>query len=114
MEESHSLDKAYYRIGEVADLLQVNTSLIRFWERELPFLQARKTGSGKRRYTPEDISQLRLVHYLVKEKGYTLRGAKTELTKSRGKIKEKLVLLDDLKALRDFLMSLREELKGSL
>jgi DNA-binding transcriptional MerR regulator len=70
------LTKLYYSIGEVADLLKVNTSLIRFWEKEFVVLHPKKSKSGIRKYTSKDIETLVLLYTLIKEEGHTLDGAK--------------------------------------
>ena len=71
--------KLYYSIGEVAEAFDVNTSLIRFWEKEFTVLKPKKNAKGNRLFTPEDIKYLELIYYLVKERGFTLEGAKTHL-----------------------------------
>ena len=72
-------DKLYYGIGEVANAFNVNTSLIRFWEKEFDVLKPKKNAKGNRKFTPEDIKNLKLIYHLVKERGYTLEGAKKHL-----------------------------------
>ncbi|MHB8261311.1 MAG: MerR family transcriptional regulator [Bacteroidia bacterium] len=75
-------DKLFYTITEVAELFKVNASLIRFWEKEFEFLKPRKTAKGNRTYTQKDIENIHLVYHLVKEKGFTLQGAKDKLTRA--------------------------------
>ena len=62
----------YYTIGEVAEAFGVKTSLIRFWDKEFSILKPKKNAKGNRRFTPEDIRNLKLIYHLVKEQGYTL------------------------------------------
>ena len=69
-------DKRYYKIGEVAKAFGVNTSLIRFWENEFEVLKPKKNKKGNRLFTPEDLENLKMIYFLVKEKGFTLEGAK--------------------------------------
>ena len=76
-------DKRYYSIGEVAKAFDVNTSLIRFWEKEFDVLKPRKNAKGNRMFTPDDIKNLQLIYHLVKERGYTLDGAKDYLKKAK-------------------------------
>ena len=64
-------DKRYYSIGEIAQAFNVNTSLIRFWEKEFDILKPKKNAKGNRLFTPEDLKNLKLIYHLVKEKGYT-------------------------------------------
>lgn len=73
------LTKLYYSIGEVADMLDVNTSLIRFWEKEFTWIKPKKNNKGNRLFSPKEIAKLDRVYHLVKEKGYTLEGAKKAL-----------------------------------
>ena len=72
-------DKLYYGIGEVSKAFNVNTSLIRYWEKEFDELNPKKNSKGTRRYSSVDIEKLQIIHHLVKEKGYTLEGAKDQL-----------------------------------
>jgi DNA-binding transcriptional MerR regulator len=71
-----NLTKLYYSIGEVADMFDVNTSLIRFWEKEFPVIQPKKNKKGNRLFTPKEIGKIDRIYTLVKEEGYTLDGAK--------------------------------------
>ena len=73
------LTKLYYSIGEVADMFNVNTSLIRFWEKEFPTVKPKKNNKGNRLFTPKEIIKIQNIYQLVKEKGYTLEGAKKAL-----------------------------------
>ena len=75
--------KRYYGIGEVAKAFGVNTSLIRFWEKEFDVLQPKKNAKGNRKFTPQDIQNLQLIYHLVKERGFTLDGAKTHLKEEK-------------------------------
>lgn len=77
--EHKSLTKLYYSIGEVADMFEVNTSLIRFWEKEFPSIQPKKNKKGNRSFTPKEIEKIDRIYTLVKEQGYTLDGAKKAL-----------------------------------
>lgn len=82
--EIKSLHKLYYSIGEVAEMFQVNTSLIRFWEKEFHFEASKKTAKGNRLYTVKDISNFNKIYELVKEEGFTLDGAKKALKLNQG------------------------------
>jgi DNA-binding transcriptional MerR regulator len=73
------IEKLYYSIGEVAEMFNVSKSLIRFWETEFDILKPRKSQKGNRLFTKKDIENLRVIYYLVKEKGYTLEGARMKL-----------------------------------
>lgn len=72
----NQLTKLYYSIGEVADMIEVNTSLIRFWEKEFPSIKPKKNKKGNRLYTPKEIKKIDQIYTLVKQKGYTLDGAR--------------------------------------
>ena len=76
-----NLTKLYYSIGEVADMFEVNTSLIRFWEKEFTQLKPKKNKNGNRLFTVKDIDKLNSIYILVKEQGFTLDGAKGQLKK---------------------------------
>lgn len=75
------MSKLYYSIGEVAEMFNVNTSLIRFWEKEFTAISPKKNSKGNRSFTDKDIENFRKIYHLVKEKGFTLEGAKAELKK---------------------------------
>jgi DNA-binding transcriptional MerR regulator len=81
-------DKRYYSIGEVAEAFQVNTSLIRFWEKEFEGIKPKKNAKGDRRFTPEDVQQLKRIYELVKERGFTLKGLRLSLKTIRKPIKK--------------------------
>ena len=72
-------EKLYYTIGDVSKAFDVNPSLIRFWEKEFEILKPKKNNKGSRRYSSVDIENFQTIHHLVKEKGYTLDGAKVQL-----------------------------------
>ena len=98
--------KKYYTIGEVAQLLQVAPSLIRFWEKKFPSLRPQKTPQGIRQYTAADIATLQRIHGLVKEQGYTLKGAQEVLQQS-AQAPDPAALIRSLKELRAFLVGLQ-------
>lgn len=103
--------KQYYAIGEVARLFKVNTSHIRFWTNEFK-LKVRTTRKGDRLYTPEQIKELKAIYHLVKERGYTIAGAKTKLKEKRKTTIESVSLKESLLQLRDKLTQIKKELKG--
>jgi DNA-binding transcriptional MerR regulator len=107
--KSFEIEKLYYSIGEVADMFEVNASLIRFWEKEFPQLQPRKNNRGNRVYSKKDLELFKKIHHLVKEKGFTLEGAKNALrTKAEPTAHE--VLTDKLLSIRSELMSIASSL----
>ncbi len=108
--EQKNLNKRYFSIGEVAKMFELSKSLIRFWEKEFDSLKPHKNGKGERRFTEQNIKQLRIIHNLVKERGFTLDGAKQEIKKNRQSLEEKIVYIDKLKTLRFFLENLKNKL----
>lgn len=105
--ENHKL---YYTISEVAESLHVNASLLRFWEKEFEEIEPRKNKKGNRIYTDADLKILRMVYYLVKERGFTLEGAKKKIKESRKEIEDKTELIDSLKQVRTMLLELKESI----
>jgi len=79
------LTKLYYTISEVADMFEVSTSLLRYWETEFPSLKPKKDRRGDRKFQVKDIKELQRIHHLVKERGFTLEGAKKELKEGYAK-----------------------------
>ena len=102
-------DKLYYSIGEVAKAFDVNASLIRYWEQEFPIIKPKKNKKGNRYFTPEDIKNLKIIYHLVKEKGYTLDGARVALT-TNSKISETISLIDRLEFVKAELLKLKDSL----
>jgi DNA-binding transcriptional MerR regulator len=104
------LKKRYYTIGEVAEMFQVSKSLIRFWENEFDALRPHKNSKGDRRFTEQNLAQFQLIYQLVKERGFTLDGAKQEIKRQHTFLKEKKAQLKRLDELRSFLLKIRETL----
>lgn len=103
------IEKKYFSIGEVAELLDVATSLIRFWESEFDIIKPKKNRKGNRQFTREDIDNVKLIYHLVKEKGYTLQGAKDLLKNGNDVLKEKIEIIDSLKKVKNFLLEIRSK-----
>ena len=101
-------EKLYYSISEVSRLLGEKESLLRFWERTFPMLRPKRGKKGRRQFMSKDISMLRTIHHLVRDKGYTLDGAKQELLRTIRRQKEQQQLLSQLQELRGFLVRIRE------
>lgn len=102
--------KLYYSIGEVAEMFGVNESLLRFWEREFPQLNPQKAGRGIRQYRKEDIETLKLIYYLVKERGMTLPGARQRMKDRRESTLRNFETVERLKAIREELIGMRDAL----
>jgi DNA-binding transcriptional MerR regulator len=103
-------EKRYYNIGEVAKAFDVNTSLIRFWEKEFDVLKPKKNAKGNRKFTPDDVKNLELIFYLVKERGFTLEGAKTHLKESKKKTLDNLEIIQKLEFVKNELIKIKETL----
>jgi DNA-binding transcriptional MerR regulator len=101
--------KSYYSIGTVSEMFKVNASLIRFWENEFDILKPKKNGKGDRFFRPEDVKNLQLIYHLLRERKYTIDGAK-DFLKNNKKADEKFTIIESLKKLKSFL----HELKTSL
>jgi|TARA_B110000259_G_scaffold53656_1_gene63197 DNA-binding transcriptional MerR regulator len=108
--ENNDSLKLYYSIGEAAEILNVNTSLIRFWEKEFPILKPKKNKKGNRQFTKDDIENLKMIYHLVKERGFTLQGAKEKLKKGKGTTKKEVDIVDSLEKVKSFLLNLKKEL----
>ena len=104
------IEKKYYTIGEVADELGVATSLIRFWEGEFDNIKPKKNRKGNRQFTKEDLQNVKLIYHLVKEKGYTLQGARDYIANGGSDNSDKMEAIEKLKALRSFLVEIRQQL----
>lgn len=105
-------EKLYWTIGEVAKMFNVNTSHIRFWEKEFDIIKPHKNKKGNRLFTKSDIDKFGQIFHLVKERGYTLDGAKKELRGNRGKGGAKEEVVDKLKEMRTKLVDLQEKLSN--
>ncbi len=103
-------EKLYYGIGEVASAFDVNTSLIRFWEKEFDVLKPKKNAKGNRKFTPKDIKNLELIYHLVKERGFTLEGAKTHLKENKHKTLERFEIIRKLETVKAELLKIKDHL----
>lgn len=101
-------EKLFYSIGEVAKMFDVNTSLIRFWEKEFDIISPKKNTTGKRQFTKKDIYNFKIIYHLVKESGYTLQGAKEKLKRDKKEIANTISLKNKLKVIRAKLVQLKE------
>jgi len=103
-------EKLYYKIGEVSEMLNVNPSLIRFWEKEFSTIKPKKNRRGNRVFTAKDIEELKKIYNLVKEQGHTLDGARRILKNNKNPNDKIITIEDKLKELKSFLVEIREEL----
>jgi DNA-binding transcriptional MerR regulator len=105
-----SPDKRYYSIGEVAKAFDVNASLIRFWDSEFDILKPKKNAKGNRMFTPEDVKNLQLIYHLVKERGFTLEGARTHLKEGQKKTLDKFDIITKLEGIRSELTAIKNNI----
>ncbi|MBP0903217.1 MerR family transcriptional regulator [Mariniflexile gromovii] len=103
-------EKRYYNIGEVAKAFGVNTSLIRFWEKEFDALKPKKNAKGNRKFTPEDIKNLKFIYHLVKERGFTLEGAKTHLKEEKQETLTNFEIISKLEDVKNQLIKIKQHL----
>jgi DNA-binding transcriptional MerR regulator len=104
------VEKLYYSIGEVAEMLEVPVSTIRFWENEFDILKPMKNKKGNRLFTPADIRNLRLLHHLVKEEGMTLAGAKKKLSEKFTETDYKFEINESLQKIKSMLLDIRDNI----
>ena len=104
------IEKLYYPIGEVAKMFDVSTSLIRYWEKEFDILKPRKNKKGNRLFTKVDIENLKIIFHLVKERGYTLEGAKQKLKDNKNGVQANQQIIDSLRKIKGFLNQVKEDL----
>ncbi len=104
------VEKLYYSIGEVAAMFDVNTSLIRYWEKEFDIIKPKKNKKGNRYFTKEDIENFHIIYYLVKDLGMTLNGAKKKLEENKEGTMYNFKIVESLKNIRSMLLEIREDL----
>lgn len=108
--DASKLDKHYYSISEVADMFHVNASQIRYWENEFDILKPKKNRKGDRLFRPEDIANLQLIYHLIRERKYTLEGAKRKLKEDLALSRQHFEMIQSLERIRGFLLTLKETL----
>ena len=108
--KERDINKLYYTMGEVTEMFDVNASQIRFYEKEFEILQPKKNKKGNRLFSPEDIENLKVIFHLVKDKGFTLQGAKEHLKGNKNDVKENQKIISSLEKLKQFLLEVKEQL----
>lgn len=108
--KEREISKMYYTMGEVSAMFDVNQSLIRFYEKEFDVLQPKKNKKGNRYFTPEDIENFKIIFHLIRDKGYTLNGAKEHLKSNLVDHKENQRVIDSLENIKKFLLEVRDQL----
>ena len=105
-----SIEKLYYSIGEVSEMLNVPVSTVRFWENEFEVLKPMKNKKGNRMFTPDDIKNLKIIHRLLKEEGMTMQGAKKKLTGRWEETEYKYEITNSLQKIKELLIDLRDNI----
>jgi DNA-binding transcriptional MerR regulator len=100
------VEKLYYSIGEVAKMFDVNTSLIRFWEKEFDIIKPKKNKKGNRLFTQKDIDNFHIIYHLVKEKGMTLKGAKKKMKENKEDTEHNFEIIRSLEKIKEMLTDL--------
>ena len=108
--KEREIKKLYYTMGEVTTMFGVNASQIRFYEREFDIIQPKKNKKGNRLFTPDDIANLKIIFNLVKDKGYTIHGAREYLRNNKNEARENQRVIDSLQRLKAFLLEVRDSL----
>jgi len=104
------VEKLYYTIGEVSEILNVPISTVRFWENEFDILKPRKNKKGNRLFMPEDLRNLKIIHHLVKEKGMTLSGAKKQIADKWQETDYKHEIRESLSGIKELLSDIRDSM----
>ena len=102
--------KLFYSIGEVARMFKLRTSHIRFWEKQFDILKPKKNKKGNRLFTKEDVDNLHTIYHLVKERGFTLNGAKQKLKHNKEETVNSVEIVKSLKKIKGFLVEMKETL----
>jgi DNA-binding transcriptional MerR regulator len=105
------VEKLYYSIGEVARMFDVNTSLIRFWEKEFDIIKPKKNKKGNRFFTKQDIDNLHIIYHLVKEQGMTLSGVKKKLKENKEDTINNFEVVKSLTQIRNLLLEIKQNLQ---
>ncbi len=105
-------DRIYYSMGQVAEILDVEPSLVRFWEQKFDIIKPKRNKKGNRMFTPGDLDNLKTIYHLVKERGMTLSGAQKHMKANRGSIGRDMELAERLNSIRSLLMEVRQALGG--
>nr|AOE11668.1 transcriptional regulator, MerR family [uncultured bacterium]CBL87100.1 MerR family transcriptional regulator [uncultured Flavobacteriia bacterium] len=102
--------KNYYSIGEVAKIFNLNTSALRFWEKEFPELNPKKNSRGVRKYTPENMEVVRKIHHLIKDRGFTIKGARKKYKTNSSETINTEELVNRLLAIKNSMETLKKQL----
>ncbi|MEI7803115.1 MAG: MerR family transcriptional regulator [Bacteroidota bacterium] len=112
-EEDKNPEKIYYTIGEVAAMFDLNVSNVRYWENEFDILMPKKNAKGDRFFTKKDIGNIRIIKELVKERGYTVEGAKIKLREKSDDLHQRMKMVNSLENVKSFLVQLKSQLENN-
>jgi DNA-binding transcriptional MerR regulator len=110
LKKNRQIEKVYYPIGEVAAMFGVTTSLIRYWETEFDIIKPFRNKKGNRLFTKKDVDNFHVIFHLVKERGFTLQGAKDKLKENKQDTLDTVEIVKSLQQIRGFLVDIRENL----
>jgi len=108
--KSEPVQKMFYSIGEVSKMFDVNTSLIRYWENEFDIIKPKKNKKGNRLFTKQDVENIKIIFHLVKERGFTLEGAKKKLKENKKDVIDEQEIINHLQSVKTFLLDLKKSL----
>ena len=109
--KAHKIEKLFYTIGEVAEMFNVNTSLIRYWEQQFSIIKPQKNKKGNRLFTQQDIDNFHLIYHYVKERGMTLQGTKQKLKENKNDTMQDFEVIKRLKNIKNELIAIRKYLE---
>jgi len=110
LKRNRQIEKIYFPIGEVAEMFNVNTSLIRYWEKEFDIIKPFRNKKGNRLFTQKDVDNFHVIFHLVKERGFTLQGAREKLRMNKQDTIDTVEIVKSLQQIRGFLVDIRENL----
>ncbi|MFP4487928.1 MAG: MerR family transcriptional regulator [Bacteroidales bacterium] len=107
-DKNNKREKLFYSIGEVADMLGEQTSAVRYWEKEFDIIKPRKNKKGNRMFSPADLENMKLIHYLLREKGMTIAGAKKKMSENPDDVRKNHEVIKSLQGIREMLVKIRD------
>ena len=109
-DKSDKKQKLFYSIGEVAQMLGEQTSAVRYWEKEFDIIKPQKNKKGNRMFTNEDVENLKIIHYLLKEKGMTIAGVKKKMSENPDDVRKNHEVIESLKKIKKLLVKIRDNI----
>ena len=106
--KEQKIEKLFYTIGEVAEMFEVNTSLIRYWEKEFDIIKPQRNKKGNRLFTKKDVENFYIIYHLVKERGLTLEGAKRKMHDNREDTINNFEVVKSLESIKEMLLDVKE------